>query len=121
MKGTNDFIKLTLSAGSVRVLERGFPAASTQTYSAKTLSAGKGKSRYLAMTAGSNADRPVVFVRTPPMCKADVLCWGAIGAKAVVETAKAITDRAMESFMVIFDVRKKYQQLPEIMSAGNAE
>ena len=64
-----------MDLGSVRVLDRVLPSASTQTYSAKMVSSGYGKALYLAMTAGSSCDRPVTLSKTTPApsCVVDVL------------------------------------------------
>lgn len=61
-------VLLTLCAGNVRVLLRVFPTASTQTYSARTVSSGIGKSKYFCMTVGSSCDCPVIRLSgmTPP-------------------------------------------------------
>ena len=47
----------------MRVFDRVFPAASTQTYSARTASVGNDKALYLSMTAGSRLDIPVCAER----------------------------------------------------------
>jgi len=68
------FFVRTLAAGRVRVFDRVLPSASTQTYSAKTLSLGKARLPYLAMTAGSKADCPVTLFKIPDMCRAEDPC-----------------------------------------------
>ena len=60
----------TLAAGNVRVLLRQAPSASTHTYSARTVSAGMGKSMYRCTTAGSSCDWPVTRFKTPPELRA---------------------------------------------------
>ena len=52
------------STVKVRVFDLQFPTASTQTYSANTLSEGNGNASNFAITAGSRADFPVDLVST---------------------------------------------------------
>lgn len=57
-----DSTDFPLDAGRVRVFERQPPTASTQTYSARILSGGKGRLLYRSMTAGSSKKRIFVHI-----------------------------------------------------------
>lgn len=92
----------TLAAGRVRVLERVLPAASTQTYSARIVSAGKGRLLKRSMTAGSNADRPVFLVKIPSEAarELEALRWKVAGAKANELEAHAKKAIPVDTFIV---------------------
>ncbi len=79
-------------------MERVLPTASTQTYSAKMTPAGKGKSLYRAMTAGSSWDCPVTLDKDAMERAVARAVVGAEGAKAEAVAAKKAV--AKENFMV---------------------
>jgi hypothetical protein len=91
----------TFAAGRVRVLDRVPPAASTQTYSARIVSAGKGSILKRSMTAGSNEDRPVFLVKIPSEADREVeaLRWKVAGAKANELEAHAKKAIPVDTFM----------------------
>ena len=93
----------------MRVLERHSPLASIQTYSARTLSSGKGKASYLAITAGSKEDIPVLVLNSSAP---RAVCWRAAklaGAKAVTVDAErrriALVNFILD-FLLVVDVVK---------------
>jgi hypothetical protein len=92
----------TLAAGRERVLERVLPAASTQTYSARIVSAGNGSILKRSMTAGSKEDRPVFLVMIPSEAAREVeaLRWKVAGAKAKELEAHAKKAIPVDTFMV---------------------
>ena len=92
-----DDTSLAFSAGNVRVLERVFPSASTQTYSAMILSDGKGRESYLEMTLGSSGDWPVVLGMSMLRAVVDVDCM--LGAKALADES-AVRNTAVVNFMM---------------------
>lgn len=89
----------TFLAGRVRVLDRVLPAASTQTYSARMVSAGKGSALYRSTTAGSSCERPVLVSRMELAAwRADAgLAEGDTGEKA---TAAAKRESATTNFIL---------------------
>jgi hypothetical protein len=93
----------------VRVLERVFPSASTQTYSARQESLGKGKAANRSMTDGSKLDCPVVFPRTADMRTAEGLRWKLDGAKADDWAALKAIAREKTNFMLMMSLEQNYE------------